>query len=51
MPFRGSLFGITRFCGVMQIVIQEDGFFYPHQTTMVDSFSCIHFDVQNLILT
>ena len=23
----------------------RDGFFYPHRTTMIDSFSCIPFDL------
>ena len=42
-----SLFGI-KWC---QTVIPRDGFFYPHHTTMIDSFSCIPFDLQRLILT
>ena len=32
-------------------VIPRDGFFYLHQTTTIDSFSCIPFDRQRLILT
>ena len=34
-----------------QTVIPRDGFFYPHRTAMIDSFSCIPFDLQRLILT
>ena len=33
------------------IVILKDRFFYPHQTTMIDFFSGISFDLQHLILT
>ena len=38
---RGPLFGITR----LLTVIPSDGFFYPHQITMIDSFSCMPFDL------
>ena len=42
---RGSLFGITWQTSWCQTVILRDWFFYPHQTTMIDSFSCIPFDL------
>ena len=32
-----------------QTVILRDRFFCPHRTTMIDSFSCIPFDLQRLI--
>ena len=35
---RGSLFGNTRLCRVIPNSDPRDGFFSPHQTTMIDSF-------------
>ena len=48
---RGELFGIKRLCPVMPNSVLRDRFFYPHKTTRIDSFSCIPFDLQCLILT
>ena len=42
-----DLRGFAEWC---QAVIPRDGFFYQHQTTMVDPFSCIPLDLQHLIL-
>ena len=39
--------GFVKWC---QTVILRDGIFYPHQTLMFDSFSCIPFDFQCFIL-
>ena len=41
----------SSFAELCQTVILRDGFLYPHQTTMIDSFSCIPFDLQRFILT
>ena len=30
-------------------VIPSDSFFYPHYTPMIDTFSCIPFDLPHLI--
>ena len=39
------------FVVLFQTVIPKDRFFYLHQTAMIDSLSCIPFDLQYLILT
>ena len=36
-------------CRVMPKVIPSDGFFYPHHIPMIDTFSCIPFDLTHLI--
>ena len=36
-------------CRVIPKVIRSDGFFYPHHTPMIDTFSCIPFDISHLI--
>ena len=46
---RGSLIGITRLASWCRSVIPSDGFFYPHHTPMMDTFSCIPFNLPHLI--
>ena len=49
---RGSLFGITKLWRVMLNSDPEGRiFFICTQTTLIDSFSCIPFGLQCLILT
>ena len=36
-------------CRVMPNSVPSDGFFYLPHTTMIDSFSCIPFDLPHLI--
>ena len=49
---RGSLFGITRLKLPSDAKQWSRGtYFYPHQTAMINSFSCIPFALQGLILT
>ena len=47
---RGSLFGIARLAEWWRTVILRDRFFYPHQTVMIDSFSCIPFHFLLLVV-
>ena len=39
----------SRFAEWYQTVILNDGFFYPHHTPMIDTFSCVPFDLPDLI--
>ena len=49
-PSEGHCLASRGFAEWCQTMIPRDGFFYPHRTTMIDSFSCIPFDLQHLIL-
>ena len=46
---RGSLIGITRLADGCRSVIPSDRFFYPDHTPMIDTLSCIPFDLPHLI--
>ena len=47
---KGHCLASRGFADWCQTVNPRDGFFYPHRTTMIDSFSCTPFERQHLIL-